>query len=81
MLYDILHPLFRRYVLPNAPLVKLAEGFAWLEGPVWFADHECLILSDLPNDRLLRWSEGAESRYFEPRAASTTATRAIAKGD
>ncbi|HTV94725.1 MAG TPA: SMP-30/gluconolactonase/LRE family protein [Steroidobacteraceae bacterium] len=60
---EIHDPRFRSYVLPNAPLVKLAEGFAWLEGPVWFADHETLIVSDLPNDRLLRWSaerEGAD---------------------
>ena len=38
--FDILDPRFRPYVLPNAPLVKLGEGFAWLEGPVWFADQD-----------------------------------------
>ncbi len=44
-------------VLPNAPLEKLGEGYRWLEGPVWFADHDCLYVSDIPNDRILRWSE------------------------
>jgi gluconolactonase len=29
-------------------------GFA--EGPVWFGDQQCLIWSDIPNDRLLRWT-------------------------
>jgi gluconolactonase len=48
---------FRPYTQANAPLVKLAEGFAWLEGPVWFADHDCLLFSDLPNDRIMRWSD------------------------
>ncbi len=61
---DILDPRFRRYVLPNAPLVKLGEGFAWLEGPVWFADQDCLLVSDLPNDRILRWSEGGGVSLF-----------------
>ncbi|MGI4981758.1 MAG: SMP-30/gluconolactonase/LRE family protein [Janthinobacterium lividum] len=55
--FDILDPRFRALVLPNAPLEKLGEGFRWLEGPVWFADANCLLVSDLPNDRILRWTE------------------------
>lgn len=51
-----LDPLFDTYTLPNAPLKKLAEGFDWTEGPVWFGDHDCLLFSDIPNDRILRWS-------------------------
>ena len=51
-------PRFHALVLPNAPLLTLGEGYAWLEGPVWFADQDCLLVSDLPNDRVLRWSEG-----------------------
>ena len=57
--YEILDSRFRSYVLPNALLETLGEGFAWLEGPAWFADHESLIVSDLPNDRLLRWTPTA----------------------
>jgi gluconolactonase len=48
---------FRAMVLPNAPLETLGEGYRWLEGPVWFADHDCLYVSDVANDRILRWSE------------------------
>ncbi len=51
-------------VLPNAPLVTLSEGHGWLEGPVWFADHELLLVSDVPNDRILRWSEGGGVSVF-----------------
>jgi hypothetical protein len=36
--FEVHDPEFLRLVLPNAALVKLGEGFAWLEGPVWFAD-------------------------------------------
>jgi sugar lactone lactonase YvrE len=31
---------FRAMALPNAPLETLGQGFRWLEGPVWFADHD-----------------------------------------
>ncbi|WP_297374237.1 SMP-30/gluconolactonase/LRE family protein, partial [Acidiferrobacter sp.] len=56
-LYEIIDPSFRSFILPNATLDTLGTGFRWLEGPVWFADHNCLIFSDIPNDRVLRWSE------------------------
>jgi len=62
--YEILHPKFRAFVLPNAPLITLGEGFAWTEGPVWFADHDCLLFSDLPNDRIMRWSNTSGISVF-----------------
>jgi gluconolactonase len=62
--FDIIDPRFKRYVLPNAPLLKLADGFGWLEGPVWFGDHDCLIVSDIPNDRLMRWNEHSGVTIF-----------------
>lgn len=65
--FEFTDPCFREFVLPNAPLEKLAEGFRWLEGPVWFADHNCLLFSDIPNNRVLRWSEaGGVSTFREP---------------
>jgi len=57
--YEIHDERFRAMVLPNARLETLGSGYRWLEGPVWFADHDCLYVSDLPSDRVLRWSEGA----------------------
>jgi len=62
--FEILDPRFGAYVLANAPLVKLGEGFAWLEGPVWFADQDCLLVSDLPNDRILRWTADSGISVF-----------------
>jgi gluconolactonase len=54
----ILDPLFATYTLFNAPLKLLATGFDWAEGPVWFGDAGCLLFSDIPNDRILRWTPG-----------------------
>jgi gluconolactonase len=74
--FEILDDRFRSYVLPNAPLVKLAEGFAWLEGPVWFADQDCLLVSDLPNDRIMRWTpDGGISVFRKPSGFANGNTR------
>ncbi len=74
--FEIHDPRFRAYVLPNAPLRKLADGFAWLEGPVWFADGDCLLVSDLPNDRILRWTEsGGISVFRQPAGYANGHTR------
>jgi gluconolactonase len=73
---DILDQRFRSYVLPNAPLVILGEGFAWLEGPVWFADHDCLLFSDLPNNRIMHWNEdGGISVFRHPSGFANGHTR------
>lgn len=65
--YDIADPAFRALVLPNAPLLTLGTGYAWLEGPVWYADANQLLVSDLPNDRIMRWTEdGGMSVFRQP---------------
>ncbi len=65
--FEIVDERFISLVLPNAPLETLADGFRWLEGPVWFADHDCLLFSDLPNDRIVRWTEnGGVSVFRQP---------------
>ncbi len=73
---EIIDPRFKAFVLPNAPLERLADGFRWLEGPVWFADQDCLLVSDLPNDRILRWTEsGGISVFRQPAGFANGHTR------
>ena len=62
--FEIVDARFRGYVLSNAPLEKLAEGFRWTEGPVWFADLRTLLFSDIPNDRVMRWTERGGVEVF-----------------
>jgi gluconolactonase len=66
---------FASLVLSNAPLELLAEGFRWLEGPVWFADHETLLFSDIPNDRIMRWTAAGVSVFRSPSHFSNGQTR------
>jgi gluconolactonase len=75
-IFDVIDPVFKSLVLPNAPLITLGEGFAWLEGPVWFADANQLLVSDLPNDRILRWTEdGGISVFRQPSGFANGHTR------
>jgi gluconolactonase len=41
----------------NAAIERIASGFRWAEGPVYFRDLRCLVFSDIPNNRMLRWNE------------------------
>jgi gluconolactonase len=73
---EFIDPAFRALVLPNAALMTLGEGFAWLEGPVWFADANQLLFSDLPNDRILRWTEDSGvSAFRQPSGFANGHTR------
>jgi len=73
---QIMAPRFNEFVLPNAPLEELGTGFRWLEGPVWFADQDCLLVSDVPNDRIMRWTEsGGISVFRQPSAYANGHTR------
>lgn len=67
---------FHALVLPNAALLTLGEGYAWLEGPVWCADANQLLVSDLPSDRILRWTEdGGVSVFRQPSMFANGHTR------
>lgn len=48
---------FSAYILPLAKVERLATGFRWSEGPVWFGDSACLVWSDVPGDQMYRWDE------------------------
>ena len=62
--YLVNDPVFNRYVLGNAAVEKLATGFRWVEGPVWFGDGNYLLFSDIPNRQILRWIEGVGTSVF-----------------
>jgi len=41
----------------NAGVERIAAGFRWAEGPVYFRDGGYLLWSDIPNHRIMRWLE------------------------
>ena len=54
---EVLDPRFAKYRVGNAAVERLYTGARWVEGPVWFGDRRCLVFSDIPNDRMLCYSE------------------------
>ncbi len=74
--YESYDARFGQYVMFNAPLKRLATGFDWVEGPVWMGDAGCLLFSDIPNNKILRWTpEVGLSTYRAPSNYSNGHTR------
>jgi gluconolactonase len=79
--YEVHDWRFKRLASMNARLVRLWSGAAWAEGPVWFADANQLLFSDIPNDRILRFVpdvtglEGQVSVFRQPAGNTNGHTR------
>jgi len=44
-------------IVEGARLEQLCSGAEWSEGPVWMHEDGAVLWSDIPNNRMLRWSE------------------------
>lgn len=66
-LYEIHDSRFVHLIVSSARLEELYSGCRWAEGPVWFNDANQLLWSDIPNQRMLRWTpEGGVSVFRQP---------------
>jgi gluconolactonase len=51
----------------DAVLEKIADGFSWLEGPVWNRYEDFLLFSNVPDNEVLKWKSGeAVSVFLKP---------------
>ncbi|MFN4142301.1 SMP-30/gluconolactonase/LRE family protein [Aestuariivirga sp.] len=67
---------FMDFFPAGAALTKLATGFVWAEGPVWFSELNELRFSDIPNNRMMRWSPVAGlSTFRQPSQRTNGHTR------
>jgi gluconolactonase len=57
-------PRFDRLVPAGARLEKIADGFAWVEGPVWDRRRAALLFSDIPANTVLVWRERTGAEVF-----------------
>jgi gluconolactonase len=62
--YQIVDDAFADFVDTTAPPEQLCTGFTWAEGPVWFAETETLLFSDIPNNRMMAWRRDTGAREF-----------------
>ncbi len=62
-----LDPRFDKLVPQDAVIEKIADGFTWVEGPLWIKEGEFLVFSDIPNNSVYKWKEGeGVSIYLKP---------------
>jgi len=65
---QILDPSFARYRLFSSSVEQLASGMHWAEGPVYFPAGRYLLVSDIPNNRIMKYDEtnGSFSVFRSP---------------
>jgi gluconolactonase len=74
---EVVDRKFAKYRIGNAAIERLHTGTRWAEGPVWFGDGGYLLWSDIPNNRILRWTaeDGKVSVFRSPSNFSNGNTR------
>jgi gluconolactonase len=55
-----LHSILR----PDSALQRLCTGAIWSEGPVWIEARQALVWSDIPNNRMLAWTQSSGMTVF-----------------
>ena len=78
---QILDPSFAKYRIYSSTIEQVATGMRWAEGPVYFPEGGYVLVSDIPNNRIMKYSEkdGSFTRLPQPAPTGPTATRATAR--
>src|SRR5262245_21166212 len=51
---------------------KIAEGFGWAEGPIWIKSGGYLLFTDVPGNKMWKWSEkGGLEKFLDPSGAAS----------
>jgi gluconolactonase len=59
-----LDPALDKLLPAGAALEKLAEGFDWIESPLWVANGGYLLFSEIPLNSIYKWQEGQGVSLF-----------------
>jgi gluconolactonase len=59
-----LDPRFDQLVSKDAKLERIADGFTWVEGPVWHKQGSYLLFSDIPANAVYQWKPGKGVSLF-----------------
>ena len=64
---DQLDSAINSLIPSDAQIEILASGFEWAEGPLWLEDQNALIFTDVPTNKVWKWTEqDSLSLYLEP---------------
>lgn len=61
---EILDPGMTDLLLPDSRLERHCTGAVWSEGPVYFSEGDYILWSDIPNNRMLKWSQAEGMSVF-----------------
>ncbi|MBA4062409.1 MAG: gluconolactonase [Isosphaera sp.] len=65
--FDRKDPRFDALIPKDAKIEVLAGGFKWTEGPVWDKKANALLFTDIPNNRVVKWSaKDGVSDFLKP---------------
>lgn len=71
-----LDPSLEKITDTTAPVEIIAEGFKWTEGPVWVESERMLLFSDIPSNKIFKWTESKGTElYLTPSGYTGTAAR------
>ncbi|MFY9511440.1 MAG: SMP-30/gluconolactonase/LRE family protein [Rubrivivax sp.] len=54
---QILDPSFTKYRVYSSTVEQVGTGMRWAEGPVYFPEGGYVLVSDIPNNRIMKYSE------------------------
>ena len=77
---EIRDPRFVEVVGDDVVVEQLATGFDFTEGPIWHHRDSHLIFSDMPGNRIRRWTADAGIETFRYRQIWRMATLMTAAG-
>ena len=69
--FEVYDERFRQMLPEGVELERHFTGTAWAEGPVYFSDGDYVVWSDIPNDRMMRWSISEGASVFRVPAGYT----------
>lgn len=69
--FEILDERFKSMLVDGATLKRHCTGMVWAEGPVYFAEGDYVLWSDIPNDRIMKWSDTEGCSEFRRPAGYT----------
>ena len=69
--FEVYDRRFNFLIQGNSWLECLHTGMLWAEGPVYFADGNFLLWSDIPNNRIMQYAEGLGVRVWRQPSNNT----------
>jgi len=64
---EILQSDVKKIIDEKAEIKTIARGLNWAEGTLWLKDQKALLFSDVPENKIYKWTEaGGSSIWLEP---------------